>query len=59
MTRGFKSSEFFIACMGMAMGGVLAIKGIGAGEIAAALSMGATYIAGRSFKKGMKGEENE
>lgn len=56
-TRGHKSSEFHLAVIGTACGVGMAFYGLGAGEIVAALSLAATYIGGRSFKKGMRGEE--
>jgi len=57
ITRGHRSSEFHIALIGTACGVGMAFYGLGSGEILAALSLAATYIGGRSFKKGMKGEE--
>lgn len=56
MTRGHKSSEFIIAVVGSIAGVYMALNGINAAEIFAALSLAGTYIGGRSFKKGMKGE---
>lgn len=58
MTKGFKSTEFWIAVVGTIAGIYMAVTGIEAGEIIAALSLGATYIGGRSFKKGMQREDD-
>lgn len=56
MTRGVKSSEFIVTIIGTVAGVGLALKGIGAGEIIAALSLASAYVAGRSAVKAVKGE---
>ena len=53
MTNGLKTSEFYLACDGGIVGAYMALYGIEAGEIFAALSLPATYIGGRSVVKGM------
>lgn len=57
MTRGTRSSEFVICLLGTLAGVGMALYGIQAGEIMAALSIPAAFIAGRSGVKMAKGEQ--
>jgi hypothetical protein len=53
MTKGIKSSEFYITLISLVCGLGMAIYGIESGEILAALSIPAAYVGGRSAVKAM------
>jgi hypothetical protein len=52
MNKGYLTTEFYVCLVSTASGVGLALWGIEAAEILAALSISAAYIGGRSFVKG-------
>lgn len=57
MTRGTRSSEFVVTILSLVCGVAMAVCGIDAGEIFAALSIPAAFVGGRSAVKAVRGEE--
>lgn len=59
MSCGVKTSEFWITCASLVSGVAMAIYGVTAGEIFAALSIPSVYVGGRSAVKAMEGKKSE
>lgn len=57
MTRGIRTSELYVTLLSLISGVGMALWGIEAGEIFAALSISAAYVGGRSAVKAMGGRE--